>query len=329
MIVTRRRFSVGWQAVLLLSVLAVAGWYAANRVLSPFWAVAIHRSTAPGTAPIRPVSGQLRIGAFNVAHARGPGTQIIDNFRGGGPWVRRQRLSAIADLLAQQELDLVVLNEIDFWASPSWYQNQAQIIAREADFPFWVEQRNYDASLFLLAYKSGNAVLSRFPIIEAELVRYPIGRTWERLLFGEKRGVLVAVELRPGRLVRLLAVHLDHKNEASRIRSVGVTEQLRRRSPIPLVLAGDFNSTAKDFPHSEVDARGQSVIQLLLESHAYRTAPTASPSVGDFTSPSRQPKKVIDWVFLPRPWRLLEKTTIDSQVSDHRAVVVVAQLPDA
>ena len=327
-IITSMRFKVSRRAGVVISALAVVGWYGANRLLSPVWAVAVHRSTTPDGSLAKPFSGELRIGTFNIAHARGPGTQIIDNFRGGGPWARRQRLSAIADLLAQQELDLVVVNEIDFWASPSWYQNQARILAREAGFPFWVEQRNYDASLLLLAYKSGNAVLSRFPITEAQLVRYPIGRTTERLLFGEKQGVLCTVELRPGLSIRLLAVHLDHDSEAARIRSVEVIERLRHRSPTPLVLAGDFNSTAKDFPHSEVDSRGQSAVQLLLEAQAYRTAPTTSPGADDFTFPSRQPEKVIDWVFLPRPWRLLERRTMDSQVSDHRALVVVAELPD-
>ncbi len=321
-------FNASVRAVVLVIALAAVGWYAANRLLSPAWTVAIHRSTPNDASLVKPFNGQLRIGTFNIAHARGPGTQIVDNFRGGGPSIRRARLSAIAALLAQQELDLVVVNEIDFWASPSWYQNQARILAREAGFPFWVEQRNYDASLFLLAYKSGNAVLSRFPITDAKLVRYPIGRTAERLLFGEKRGVLSTVELVPGLLVRLLAVHLDHDNEAARIRSVEVIERLRGSSSIPLILAGDFNSTANNFPHSEVDLRGQSAVQLLLEGQAYRTAPTSSPSVADFTVSSRRPEKVIDWVFLPRPWRLLEKRTIDSQLSDHRALVVVAQLPD-
>ncbi len=320
------RFKVS-RRVIVVSALVVVGWYVANRLLSPVWAVGVYRSTTLDASLAKPYSGQLRIGTFNIAHARGPGTEIIDNFRGGGPWARRQRLSAIADLLAQQELDLVVVNEIDFWASPSWYQNQARILAREAGFPFWVEQRNYDASLFWLAYKSGNAVLSRFPITEAQLVQYPNGRTAERLLFGEKQGVLTTVELRPGLSVRLLAVHLDHASEDARIRSVEVIERIRRRSPTPLILAGDFNSTAKGFPHSEVDSRGQSAVQLLLEAQAYWTAPTISPGVDDFTFPSRRPEKVIDWVFLPRPWRLLEKWTIDSQLSDHRALVLVAELP--
>lgn len=90
----------------------------------------------------------LRIGAYNIAHGRGTAD---GNWSGGDENERRGRLNAIAELITAADLDVVVLNEVDFAATWSYHVNQAAWIAEATEFPYWVEQRNLD---FRFAYGS-------------------------------------------------------------------------------------------------------------------------------------------------------------------------------
>jgi hypothetical protein len=58
------------------------------------------------------------------------------------------------------------------------------LIAEAAGLPFVLEQRNYDASLLFYQWEFGNAVLSRFPISEAQLIEYPAFKEGEPFSFG-------------------------------------------------------------------------------------------------------------------------------------------------
>jgi len=73
----------------------------------------------------------------------------------------------------------VVLNEADFDATWSGGINQAQWIAKHAGYPYHVEQRNYDVSLPFFKPRFGNAILSRWPILDAEQIELPAVSKWE------------------------------------------------------------------------------------------------------------------------------------------------------
>jgi hypothetical protein len=49
-------------------------------------------------------------------------------------------------------------------------------------------------------------------------------------------------------LASVLAVHLEHRSEAVRVESARMIVALAKAKPIPLIAAGDFNSTPADFP---------------------------------------------------------------------------------
>jgi endonuclease/exonuclease/phosphatase family metal-dependent hydrolase len=280
--------------------------------------------SAGGPESPSPPPAELRVAICNIAHGRGA---TAGNWGGGGRAARTVRLREIAALLAERKPDVVVLNEVDFDSTWSGRVNQAAVIAREMNMPNRAEQRNVDVSLPFLRLAFGNAVLSRFPIRKARVVELPAYSTLEMLAAGRKKGLLCRLELPGGRELRLLAVHLEHRDEEVRVAAARVIERLRTAEKTPLLAAGDFNSSPRRYPQADLTADGRTALSLLLEGKGFGAAVKENPGPADFTFPSMAPVKAIDWVLAPAGWRLLEHTPLDSRLSDHRPVFVRVALP--
>ena len=226
-------------------------------------------------------------------------------------------------MLKEARLDVVVLNEVDFAAPWSHNVNQAAFVAREAGFPHRVEQCNYEIALPFCSVRWGNAVLSRYPIRQVSLVDYPVYSRWQALLAGKKRGVVCTIELPEGRRIRLLAVHLEHRSEPVRCRSAQMIERLRSASDLPLVCAGDFNSTHVGYPRAGRGPGGKTALTLLLEGGGFRTlpGPESGPAPEDLTFHAARPGVVIDWILVPPGWQIASKQVLPVDYSDHRPVI--------
>jgi len=316
----KKRLKIGLTLVALPAAFCV-GWYAVGRLTSPRRAIRVR--SLPASEPVADAQApsELRIATYNIAHGRG---LDAGNWRGGGTDARVARLRDIARVLKEARADIVVLNEVDFRAAWSGNVNQAELIAREAGFPYRVEQRNFEIALPFFTLSWGNALLSRFPVADARVVDYPGYSPWETIPAGKKRGALCTLKLSAGREVRVLAVHLEHRREDVRVASARVIEAIREESAIPLVCAGDFNSAPVGYPLAGRDSSGQSALSLLLDGGGFQTLPDGAPGADDFTFPSTRPDRVIDWVLLPADWRVVWKQVLPVQHSDHRPVVVTA-----
>jgi endonuclease/exonuclease/phosphatase family metal-dependent hydrolase len=225
-------------------------------------------------------------------------------------------------LLRDEILDIVVLNEVDFDAVWSRHMNQGEFIARETGFPLWAEQRNIDIALPFARIRYGNVILSHYPILTARRLRFVGHSALESILMGKKEGLLCTIELSAAQRIRVLAVHLEHRQESKRLRAAKMMEEVRQGSPLPLIAAGDFNSTPINFPHATPDKDGQTALSWLLARGAYQTWPSKEPSRDDLTFWSLKPSRVIDWALVPIDWKIISKTVIDRPLSDHKAVVM-------
>ena len=108
-----------------------------------------------------------------------------------------------------------------------------RFIARKAGFGSRVEQRNIDHAFPFFSLKFGNAILSRHPVADAQLVDFSAYFRWESVLSGKKQGVICTIDLPSGRQVCVLAVHLSHRSEPVRIPASKLIEQQWRQSSIP------------------------------------------------------------------------------------------------
>jgi endonuclease/exonuclease/phosphatase family metal-dependent hydrolase len=273
------------------------------------------------TNPVR-----LRIGTYNIAHARGIG--------GNSRWRVDKResllecLDGIARTLNNERLDLLVLNEVDGNSFRTRGMNQVQYLAGRLQLPFHAHHCFINVSLGPLKLRYGNAVFSRYPISQVTHVPFPGHSLWESALLGKKAGLLCRVSLPSGREIRLMAVHLEHRLESNRLAAARRIEEVRKASPLPLLLAGDFNSTMMGFPHAASDPGGQTAVSWLLSTGAYRTRPFAPPQEGDMTFMATRPLSVIDWILVPAHWTILEKRVLSCTLSDHYPVIMEAEFAD-
>jgi endonuclease/exonuclease/phosphatase family metal-dependent hydrolase len=293
-------------------------WFLANRAVSP-WRAVRTLVMAPDAVPREPFEGRLRIATYNIAHSRG---MASSNWQRGDMEAVRARLSRIADRLRDEDLDIVILNEVDLDAFWTCHLDQARFIAGRAGFPICIEQRNFDMSLPFLRMRWGNAVLSRLPMSEAWLVPLPSLSRCEALLAGRKQGLLCTVAPADAPPFRLLAVHLEHRSEAARVRGAAEIERLRGRSDMPLVLAGDMNSAPAGFPHAERTDDGRTALSVLLSGGAYRTMPEGEPTPQDLTFSTDDPHCAIDWIMVPTQWNIVAKDVRDWPLSDHQPVLM-------
>lgn len=318
----RRKF----RCLLLLAgiaVLPLCGCYATTRLLSPRNAVKVFVDQTAVNNSESAALTVLRVGAYNIAHGRGSGS---DNWNGGDKGERAERLHDIARFLREAKLDVVVLNEVDFDSSWSNRVDQAKFLAREAGFPFWLEQRNIDAAVPFYSWQFGNAILSKYPISSARLIDFPAYSAWEAVAAGKKKGVICIIDLPSNQQVRVLAVHLSHRSEKTRIAAARMIERERQQAGPPLIAAGDFNSTPVTFSKADGSRAGQTALSLLIEEGGFTSLPNAVPSAAELTFSSTEPSRVIDWVLVGDSLQLISKEVYPLQFSDHRPIVGVVRL---
>ncbi|MHC4952209.1 MAG: endonuclease/exonuclease/phosphatase family protein [Planctomycetota bacterium] len=311
--------------ILLPIVGFVAGWYVAVRVISPWQVVKIIELKTKDTEvlPAAETFDTLRVGCYNIAHGRG-GKLGSTNWKGGNRATKTKRIKQIGQLLNEAQLDIIVLNEVDFSSFWSGHLDQAQAIAQEAGYPYIVEQRNIDVAIPFVSLRFGNAILSKYPISETVFLDYPHpSKTQEILVGGFKDGVAATVTLPDGKQIQVAAVHLSLEGEAYRDASVKMILDLQQHSQLPMIAMGDFNSTASGYPAHHTGPAGQNSIDTLMANPSLSTQPHGLPvNPKDFTFPSEKPVRVIDWIFTSSHWRIQEKNVIESTLSDHLPVTV-------
>ena len=321
MLRTRRRKIILFLLALVLFNLA---WFVVVRATSSMRAVKtwdLGESTSSKQF-VHSTEHRLRIATYNIAHGRG----LADSNWAGTKAQRRTRLSEISTFLRDSKLDVVVLNEVDFNSSWTNGINQALVIAKEAGFRYVAQQSNCDAALPFFTLQFGNVILSRYPIVKAQLIDFPTYSHWEHIAGSKKRGLICELKLSNTESVRVLAVHLEHRDEATRIGSAQMIIDLVKESGPALIAAGDFNSTPIGFPLSQQDANGHNAMTLLFDSELFTTDLKHSPESNDLTFRSYNPRSVIDWVLLPRHAKIISRTVSTIELSDHRPVIVEVDL---
>lgn len=308
--------------ILLVAIGVVVVWFAGNRLLCSRWSV--ETLTLDTNRPTPKFHGRLTIATYNIARGGGAGGVAWQHDREAHWWCLR----AIGKMLEDHRADLVVLNEIDFDTVSSGYVDQACTIARAGGFPWCVEQCNYDLAVPLVRIRIGNAILSRYPVRAARLLALPGYRAWETALAGRKNALVAEIEL-AGVRFNLLATHLEHRSEAARVAEARQIEAFRLESSLPLVVAGDLNSTPPGFPTAVLSPDGENAMSILLESGGYRASPTTGPAPSDLTFRAGRPMKVIDWILVPPTWRISSKEVVASDLSDHLPVVLEVEISNA
>ena len=106
------------------------------------------------------------------------------------------------------------------------------------------------------------------------------------------------------------------------MRSARAIERLREQIELPLILAGDFNSSLPGYPGSKNGKSDlKSALDVLTKGKHYRYAPAKPPGAANPTFPSANPTSVIDWILIPPSWSFRSYKVVQGTLSDHRLVI--------
>ncbi len=234
-------------------------------------------------------SAQLRVVSYNIRHGRG-----MDD---------RVDLERTAAVLRALDPDIIGLQEVDSAVERSGRIDEAALLGRRLGL-----HHAFGSFFDYQGGRYGMAILSRFPVRQANAIRLPDGN--------EPR-IALAVTVDHPRYGELLVVnvHFDwvaddafRYSQAERLAAVLDTVSL------PYVLLGDFNDTP-----------GSRTLDLFQQ----RAREADKPAERRFTFSSTDPQKEIDFVFAApaASWVADTVRVIDERMaSDHRPVLAVLRL---
>ena len=258
-------------------------------------AAACHHAPSPAASG-GPADVELRVLVLNM-HA---GTDAS-----GG-----DNLDRVAALVRETGADVVLLQEVDSAVARSGRVDQPAALARRTGF-----HARFGNALPYQGGGYGVAILSRWPVTDAHLVRLPVDPPQVRSgIEHEPRGVLHVTIAAPGGPLHVLNTHLDasagdhwRRQEADSVLALALRV---REGGAPVLVGGDFNST----PDSEVQAR--------LRAGGLRDLwPTCGEGDG-LTYPVAEPVKRIDYLFAAGATVTCARARVlDSDASDHRGVL--------
>ena len=213
-----------------------------------------------------------------------------------------------ADAINHEQPDIVALEEVDKGVKRTAGRDlTAELAAMTKLTGYFSNNFNFQGGEY------GNAVLTRFPILEATNTHYQMLRTNEqRGTSFNSSSIFTAAKL------LFLATHIDYRKEnEERLLNVAEMKRIITQYPgLPIVLCGDFN----DFPNTPVHRAMAETFDDTWELIGKGDGLTfPSPK------PNRRPSDYI-WLLKNKSVIPLKAWVPDTQASDHRPFVADFQL---
>lgn len=225
---------------------------------------------------------KIKIMSFNVLHCELYKKNRID-------------FDAFAQAIADSTADVIGLNEVRGLGKREDYQAQAKILAEKLGFHY------YFAKAIDVGGENpyGNALLSRYPIKNAQTVMIPDPIL--RIGGGFETRCLLKAEVDAGEGLTVLVTHfgLNDSEQKNAVKTVVANLQTEK-----CILMGDFNVTPED------------KILLPLRKKLNDAAKVFSERLCSF--PSDAPDRKIDYIFASKDLRILSADIPPLVVSDHR-----------
>lgn len=239
---------------------------------------------------------QLRILCYNIHY--GQGTDGVYDIK------------RLAEVINKTKPDLVALQEMDVHVKRSGRVHQLQELAKHTKMHArFGPTQHYEGGLF------GNAVLSRFPILDVVIQPLPYTESTPEKVTYPRATVAVTFQGPHGKALRIVSTHFQHNVPEDRVAEAKAVNALftGKDETIPTILAGDMNSKPEEEP-----------VQILQEKWINTIDKKATPTV-----PSTDPKSRIDYIFYhpTGAFKVIETEVIpESIASDHRPVLAVLEI---
>lgn len=227
----------------------------------------------------------FRVMTYNIHHGLGTDGKID--------------LERIAALIKTQKVDIVAVQEVDRGTLRTGRKDLPAELAKLTEMHVCFEKNiNHQGGEY------GNAILSRFPILEKTNVHYQMLRPHEQ------RGLLQCVLDVHGRKVLFMSTHLDyHNDDAERALDVKtIKAAVDANTNTAVIVGGDFN----EGPGSRTYNR--------LSEFLTDTWKAVGKGAGN-TFSSSGPLSRIDFIWHSKPLRPLNASVPKTNASDHLPVV--------
>lgn len=222
----------------------------------------------------------IRVMTYNIQYGKG-----LDGI---------QDLNRIAEIIKESNADIIGLQEVERLSSRSNFINQTKFLAEKLNM-----YAVFSPALKIGTFQYGNAVLSRFPIIDAQKVSIKSQQ--------EPRNILMTKIDLFGQEIVFISTHLG-LSQAERLEHVNKIITSLTPHNLPTILVGDWNSR----PNSK---EVQKIKAILNDNHQL-----AGSNKG-YTFPSKQAEARIDYIFTSSDIKVFNNQTIKTYVSDHLPVI--------
>jgi endonuclease/exonuclease/phosphatase family metal-dependent hydrolase len=235
---------------------------------------------------------------------------LVFNIHAGKDASGKDNVADVARLIRSTNADVALLQEVDRNTNRSGKVDQLRTLADATGFSAaFGRSLDYDGGQY------GIAALARNGFIYDETVGLPVTPLQERAGGShEPRAALLAVAVSGLGRLQTVNTHLDASGVDSyrrqEVESVLNIVRARLSAVTPVLVAGDFNSE----PDSAVVSR--------FRDTGLRDAWSECGRGDGFTYPADRPTKRIDYVFLGGTLRCTAAEVLDTQVSDHRPLLV-------
>lgn len=210
-------------------------------------------------------------------------------------------LDRIAHMIAEENADMVGLNEVDQGTRRSRSMDQAKYIADKLHCHYaFGKAINHSGGEY------GNAFLSKYPVAASKNHRLPVHSSG----ISEPRSMLECDVNRNGKLIKVFTTHLGLR-KAERQLSIEYISNVLRTMDASVILLGDFNLVrAKDFEEL-----------LPLMNVLKDTAEGIGDSSDLMTFDSRNPGTKIDYILASGDMKTTDTYTRPSLASDHLPLI--------
>ncbi len=206
-------------------------------------------------------------------------------------------LEQIIEEIKETDAQIIGLQEVENRMPRSDYKDQARLIAEELGYHYY-----YGENINILGVQYGNALLSKYPIIDAQNHKLP-----KKLL--EPRGLIEARIDVEGTPYHVYVTHLGLNPVERDMQIDYINEQVSKREGNIFIL-GDFNN----HPDSE---EMQKLDTFMVDS----AAALDKCDLFTFTNWIETPKERIDRIYVSEQIDLKHHEVMLSEVSDHRRVI--------
>jgi endonuclease/exonuclease/phosphatase family metal-dependent hydrolase len=210
----------------------------------------VHKILPPEELPAPPL---LKVVTYNIHYGIGLKGDRTDALRRRDFYDRLERL---AEILIEIDADIVLLQEVDFYARKSQFIDQGSFLAEKAGYPYLAKAPHWKKRL--LPYwngiwgplNHGLCILSRFPLFEneARVFGHPSEAPfYVKWLYSPHGGQRVVAQIGNERIA-IFNVHLEPWAQKTREKSITNLKEWMSGSSMPIILGGDFNAISPEAP---------------------------------------------------------------------------------